>query len=399
MDEDELIFAAEDEAGAETGTPWRVLVVDDEPDVHAVTRLTLEKERFADRPVQLLYAHSGAEGRRLLAEHPDIALVLLDVVMESDEAGLLFVRHVREEIGNHRLRIVLRTGQPGIAPPREIVQRYEIDDYRTKTELTSERLYVTVAAALRSFALLESQAQRERELLLSNQELERFAYVASHDLQTPLRAIVGFTQLLQRRHSAALPPDGVVLLDDIADSGRRLSELIRGLLEFSDLNQRQRAWQPISLETVLARACDRLRGVIAEREAEVEAGPLPSVQGDPVLLEQALVTLLDNALKFQPGPRPWVGVTGAETDGQVELHVRDRGIGIEAQHLPKVLEGFHRLHTQEDYPGPGLGLAICRKVARLQGGSLQAQSVPGEGSTFTLRFPAPTPAGQSGSGL
>lgn len=388
MDEDDLIFAAEDEAGAETGLPWLVLVVDDEPDVHAVTRLTLEKERFGERPVRLLYASSGAEGRRLLAEHPGIALVLLDVVMESDEAGLLFVRHVREELGNRRLRIVLRTGQPGIAPPREIVQRYQIDDYRTKTELTSERLYVSVAAALRSFALLEEQAQRERELLLSNQELERFAYVASHDLQTPLRAIVGYTQLLQRRYASSLPPDGVILIDSVADSGKRLSELIRSLLEFSDLGQRQRAWQAISLETLLARACDRLRGQIAERGAEIEAGPLPIVQGDPVMLEQALLVLLDNALKFQPGPRPWVGVSSAEVDGQVELRVQDHGIGIDPLHLPKVLEGFHRLHTQDDYPGTGLGLAICRKVMRLHDGALRAESTPAQGSTFSLRFPS-----------
>ena len=387
MDEDELIFAAEDEAGAGHEQAWLLLGVDDEPDVHAVTRLTLEKERFDGRPVRLLNAHSAAEGRSLLAAHPDVALILLDVVMESDDAGLRFVRHVREEVGNHHLRIVLRTGQPGIAPPREIVQRYEIDDYRTKTELTSERLYVTVAAALRCFALLEAQALRERELLVSNQELERFAYVASHDLQTPLRAIVGLTQLLQRRHGGSLPAEGQSLVGEVVDSGKRLSELIRNLLEFSDLAQHQRAWQSVPLDNVLARARERLRSTIDERQARIETAPLPSVQGDPVMLEQALVNLLDNALKFQPGAAPWIGID-AVTDGDaVELRVRDHGIGIAAAHLPKVLEGFQRLHTQEEFPGSGLGLAICRKVARLHEGSLSASSEPGAGSTFSLRLP------------
>lgn len=387
-DDDELIFAAEDEATEAGGPPWRVLVVDDEPDVHAVTRLTLERERFDGRPVQLLSAHSAAEGRRQLDAHPDIALVLLDVVMESDDAGLQFVRHVRETLGKRHVRIVLRTGQPGVAPPREIVQRYQIDDYRTKTELTSERLYVTIAAALRSFALLEAQARRERELLLSNQELERFAYVASHDLQTPLRAIVGYTQLLQRQHAGALDAEGLILLDELVDSGKRLSALIRGLLEFSDLGQPQRAWQRISLETLLARACDRLRAVIEDRAAEIAAGPLPEVEGDPVMLEQALVALLDNALKFQPGPRPRVQVSATVDGDRIELSLRDRGIGIPADHLPRVLDGFHRLHAPEDYPGTGLGLALCRKVARLHGGGLDAESAPGQGSTFRLTLSA-----------
>ena len=324
MNDDDLVFAEEDAPASAAGEPWRVLVVDDEPDIHAVTRLALADQRFDGRPVALLSAHSAAEARQRLAETPGIALVLLDVVMESDHAGLGLVEHIRDTLGNAHVRIVLRTGQPGVAPPREIVQRYQIDDYRSKTELTSERLYVSVAAALRTYGLLQAQAARERELLLSNQELERFAYVASHDLQTPLRAIVGFTQLLQRRHAAALPPDGVVLLDEVIDGGKRLSELIRGLLEFSDLSQRERVFRPVSLQAVVARACERLREDFLQREAQIVTGALPTVQGDAVMLEQALVGLLDNALKFQPGPRPWIEVSAGTVDGFVELGGRDR---------------------------------------------------------------------------
>lgn len=388
MNDDDLVFADEDAPASATDEPWRVLVVDDEPDVHAVTRLALADQRFDGRPVALLSAHSAAEARQRLAEQDDIALILLDVVMESDHAGLGLVEHVRDALGNRHVRIVLRTGQPGVAPPREIVQRYQIDDYRSKTELTSERLYVSVAAALRSYGLLRAQAARERELLLSNQELERFAYVASHDLQTPLRAIVGFTQLLQRRHAAALPPEGVVLLDEVVDGGKRLSELIRRLLEFSDLSQRERVFKPLSLQALMARACERLREPCLDREAQIVTGSLPAVTGDAVMLEQALVGLLDNALKFQPGPRPWIGVSAATVDGFVELSVEDRGIGIDPAQLGKVLDGFHRLHTPEEYPGTGLGLALCRKVARLHGGSLEAGSTPGQGSRFRLRLPA-----------
>lgn len=221
---DELIFSAEESRPPSSLPPWRVLIVDDEPDVHAVTRLALVHARFEQRGVELLDAYSSAEGRAQLAAHPDVALILLDVVMESDDAGLQFVDHVRETLGNHDVRIVLRTGQPGVAPAREVIERYAIDDYRTKTELTSERLYVSLAAALRTYALLQALRQ-------AHEQLQRQAYAASHDLQTPLRAIVGFTQLLQRRHLANLDEDGQALLNSVVDNGTALSTLIRELLE------------------------------------------------------------------------------------------------------------------------------------------------------------------------
>ena len=385
-DDDTLDFAAEDDDGAQGLPPWMVLVVDDEPDVHAVTRLALQSTRFSGRLVRLVSAHSAAEGRRMLASHPDTALILLDVVMESDDAGLQFVQYVREALANRDVRIVLRTGQPGMAPARAVVDRYEIDDYRTKTELTSERLHVSVAAALRTYALLQARRARERQLLESNQELERFAYVASHDLQTPLRAVVGYTQLLQRRYGGALDAEGQALLAGVVEGGKALSKMIRDLLEFSELGQARRAPQPVALDDLLRRASARLAETIAARGAVLHATPLPVVQGDAVMLEQALVNLVDNAIKFQPGAAPQVWITAAAPPGVVELQVRDAGIGIEPVHLPQVLQGFRRLHPPEHYPGSGLGLALCRKVARLHGGELLAESTPGVGSVFTLRL-------------
>ena len=385
---DELLFADEDESSLGGLPPWIVLVVDDEPDIHAVTRLTLEKAQFSGRGVRLVNGSSAAEGRALLAAHPDAALILLDVVMESDDAGLDLVRHVREDLGNRDVRIVLRTGQPGVAPARTVIDHYEIDDYRTKTELTSERLYVSVAAALRTYALLDSRRQRERALLQSNQELERFAYVASHDLQTPLRAIVGFTQLLQRRNAAQLDDDGRALLADVVSNGTTLAMLIRDLLEFSDLSRANRQPQAVVLDAVMQRVRIRLAEELETRQAMLQVEPLPVIEGDAVMLEQALVNLVHNALKFQTRSGAVVRVQTQQTADTVDVQVIDQGIGIEPAELPKVLEGFHRVHPHEALAGSGLGLAICRKVARLHGGELLAVSVPGLGSTFTLRLPA-----------
>lgn len=153
-----------DPPSAETGSPpWRLLIVDDEAEVHTVTELSLRSLRFDDRPVEFLHAYSGAEARRVIAESADIHLVLLDVVMETDDAGLRLVDYLREEIQNRTIRIVLRTGQPGLAPESEIIHRYDINDYRLKTDLTHQKLMTSVVAALRGYKELAAQTSAAAE--------------------------------------------------------------------------------------------------------------------------------------------------------------------------------------------------------------------------------------------
>jgi response regulator RpfG family c-di-GMP phosphodiesterase len=158
--------------------PWKVLIVDDEPEVHAVTRLVLGNFRFAERPLTFLNAHNAAQAEVLLREHQDIAVMLLDVVMETDRAGLDLVRHVRERMGNQFVRIVLRTGQPGQAPEQQVISTYDINDYKEKTELTAQKLTTTMFAALRSYRDM-------RMIEASRRGLERIidasTYIFSHE--------------------------------------------------------------------------------------------------------------------------------------------------------------------------------------------------------------------------
>lgn len=141
-------------ASAAGQRPWRVLVVDDDIDVHAVTRLALRNVSFKGRELELFSAFSAADGLRLLRDTPDVALVLLDVVMETEDAGLVLVRRIREELHNHAVRLVLRTGQPGQAPEQRVIIDYDINDYKAKTELTTQRLFTAVIAALRAYETL-----------------------------------------------------------------------------------------------------------------------------------------------------------------------------------------------------------------------------------------------------
>ena len=384
MDE-RLQFA--DESAAPGRKPWILLVVDDDADVHTVTRLALGDFHFEGRPVEILSALSAEDARRLWRKTPDIALVLLDVVMETEHAGLDFVRFVREEMKNPRTRIVLRTGQPGQAPALDVVRRYEIDDYRAKTELTFERLHVLVSTALRTYRLLEQMDQRQRRLEDSNLDLERFAYVASHDLQTPLRGIISFTQILQQRYAASLPPEARELLDQVVGSSHKLVQLIRDLLEYSRVGNAQDALQTVDLNKVLDGVCERLRSVMDQRGVTLERSELPALECNPTLLSQALANLIENAIKFQPDKNPWVRVEAREVGAAWEIRVADRGIGIDAQYLDYVFEPFRRLHMADVFPGTGIGLAICRRVAESHGGSIRAESVKGEGTTMIVTLP------------
>ena len=164
--DDELLFAdeAEDDATDSALPPWTVLIVDDDPEVHAITRVVLGDATFQDRGIAFLSAHSAGEASTLLRSTDDIAAVLLDVVMETDDAGLRLVHFIREELGNRHIRIILRTGQPGRAPERQVIVDYDINDYRAKSELTAQTLFTATVAALRSYQHISAIEQGRRGL-------------------------------------------------------------------------------------------------------------------------------------------------------------------------------------------------------------------------------------------
>jgi serine phosphatase RsbU (regulator of sigma subunit) len=173
-DEDETLVFAGEEASAPISTPagWPVMIVDDEPEIHNITMLSLAEFTFQGKPLTFLNAYSGHEARQLIEAHPDVALILLDVVMETDDAGLKLVKYIREERDNGRVRIILRTGQPGQAPEGRVIVDYDINDYKAKTELTTQKLFTTVITALRAFHHLTTIEQLTTEKLRLQTELE-----------------------------------------------------------------------------------------------------------------------------------------------------------------------------------------------------------------------------------
>jgi PAS domain S-box-containing protein len=223
----------------------------------------------------------------------------------------------------------------------------------------------------------------------SNAELEQFAYVASHDLQEPLRMVASYTQLLQRRYEGKLDAQADRYIHFAVDGAQRMQTLINDLLALSRVGTQGRAFQPVDIAEVVRRALRWLGQAIEESGGRVEVGPLPVVRGDAGQLEQVFQNLIANALKFRrPDVPPLVAVTAERRDDEWEITVRDNGIGFEQQFAEQIFVVFQRLHTRAEYAGTGVGLAICKKIVERHGGRIWAESVPNEGTTFYFTLPA-----------
>jgi light-regulated signal transduction histidine kinase (bacteriophytochrome) len=224
-------------------------------------------------------------------------------------------------------------------------------------------------------------AERLRQ---SNQQLEQFAYVASHDLQEPLRVVVGYVQLLERRFGAAIDKEAKEFFGYIVDGVARMQQLITDLLNYSRIGTRGRPFEAINSGKALDRALTNLQRVIEETGATVVRGDLPGIMGDESQLVQLFQNLIANGIKFHSDREPRIEVSASRNgDGEHWVFsVRDNGIGIEPQYWDQIFVIFQRLHTRQKYPGTGIGLAICKRIVDRHGGRIWVESEPGRGSTF-----------------
>lgn len=233
------------------------------------------------------------------------------------------------------------------------------------------------------------------ELEESNEELVKFAYVASHDLQEPLRMVTSFLQLLERRYEGQLDDTARQYIGHAVDGARRMQRLIQDLLAYSRIGTRGREFQPVDSREVVLDVLHDLGPAIAEAGAEVEAADLPVVFADPTQLHQLFLNLVGNALKFRrDGVTPRIELRAEPApleDGRAgwRYTVSDNGIGLDEQYADRIFQVFQRLHTRKEYEGTGIGLAICRKIVERHGGTVSVRSVLGEGATFTFTLPAP----------
>jgi PAS domain S-box-containing protein len=224
-------------------------------------------------------------------------------------------------------------------------------------------------------------------LARSNTDLEQFAYAASHDLQDPLRAVIGCLQLLQQRYAGQLDARGEEFIHHAVDGGHRMQTLLHDLLQYSRVSTRGDAFKPTDCTTLLLQALANLKVALEESSAVVTHDPLPIVLADATQLLQVFQNLLGNALKFHTAAPPIVHISAERHEDAWVFAVRDNGIGIEAQYVERIFAVFQRLHTRREYPGTGIGLALCKKIVERHGGRIWVESELGKGAMFAFTLP------------
>ncbi|HZX32301.1 MAG TPA: ATP-binding protein [Rhodocyclaceae bacterium] len=268
------------------------------------------------------------------------------------------------------------TGMSGIA--LDITERKALEEAMQRLNDDLEH-----RVAERTVALSDAN----EELVRSNQELHQFAYIAAHDLQTPLRSIAGFAQLLQKDFGGLLGAQGDAWINQIVLNVRRLHELIQDLLVYSRIDTPGTVFDQTDLRLVFDSVVAALDASIRETGAAITCGDLPVVVGSRIQLAQLLQNLIGNGIKYHGAEAPRVHVAAERSDKEWIISVRDNGIGIPEKHRERIFEIFRRLHSQEAYPGTGIGLAVCRRVVQRHGGRIWAESTPGQGSVFKFTLP------------
>lgn len=230
-------------------------------------------------------------------------------------------------------------------------------------------------------------ARRSEELARSNAELEQFAYVASHDLQEPLRMVGSFVQLLERRYKDVLDAKGREHIGYAVDGARRMQMLIQDLLAFSRVGTQGKEFTPTNFDNVVRLVLSNLREAISESGTKVDCASLPTLPADDTQMVQLFQNLISNAVKFRGEQNPRIHITAEPSDASWKFAVKDNGIGIDPRHSERIFLIFQRLHNRREYAGTGIGLAICKKIVDRHGGKIWVESEPGKGSTFLFTLP------------
>lgn len=379
--------------GTVADAPVNVLLVDDQP----ANLLALEA-MLDELGLNLIKASSGEEALRQLLHH-EFALVLLDVQMPGLD-GLETARLMRGREKSRSVPIVFLTAFE--SNQLAMLEAYELGavDYLVKP-------FVPVVLRAKVMGLVElfrttQEAQRQRdrlrvmmeELTRSNRELEQFAYVASHDLKEPLRKVHVYLQLLQRRCGPALEEQARQFIGHAVDAAERMQVLVHDLLAYARVGSQAQPLRPVDAATAFDAALANLETAVRDSGARVTRGPLPTVLADGTQIVQLFQNLLDNAIKFRGSLPPLVHAEAQPEGTAWRFHVHDNGIGIDPRYADRLFVLFQRLHSRSDYPGTGIGLAICKKIVERHGGRIGLESEPGRGSSFWFTLPAaegPTP--------
>lgn len=306
-----------------------------------------------------------------------------DVVSQfsTDKSGTINRRVVEHGRPEERIERLTNGGQEQFMK----VIRTPVKDAQDKV-IGVQAIWLDVTELQQAQNRLERYAQN---LERSNVDLQQFAYVASHDLQEPLRAVSSYCQLIEKHYSGQLDERALRWLQFVVGGAQRMQTLVRDLLTYARVDNKAESWIAVDSDSVCRQAAENLSQAIKEAEAEVTIGKLPVVWADATQLEALFQNLIGNAVKFRGERRPRVSIAAQRVDDVWQFAVRDNGIGIKAEFHERVFEIFKRLESQDRYSGTGIGLAICKRIVERYGGRIWVESQPGQGSTFFFTLPSP----------
>ena len=358
-----------------------VLVIDDDDVDRERIRRTLGRytENFIISEAESL--DSGIE----IAWQDHIDVVVLDLTLQST-SGLETLARFQKLAPE--LPIVLVSGIADEEMALESI-RSGAEDFITKEGFENKWFKIVLRNAIERHETRKKLLSYSEKLEQANEDLAQFAYVASHDLQEPLRAIQGFGAKLQKEAADTLTEQWSGYTGRMIDGAERMSQLIHDLLDYSQHTLNETEFLPVAICACVKAAQQNLRESIEQENAEVTVGKLPIISGNLGQLVQLFQNLMGNALKYRRADEPpRISITSVATESGTRILISDNGIGIEKEFQQQIFGLFKRLHHREEYPGTGIGLAICKKVVERHGGKIWLESVPGEGSTFCLDFPS-----------
>jgi len=369
-----------------------ILIIDDMPANLGVLTTHLEREGYI-----AVVAQGGEEGvERAEFVRPD--LVLLDVMMPGMD-GFETCRRLKAREATRDIPVVFMTALTDTSDKLAGFAAGAVD-YVTKP-LNGAEVLARIETHLALYGLRQQLAAQNEQLrheiaareetqaalLRSNTELEQLAYVASHDMQEPLRMVASYLQLVAQRYRGQLDSDADEFIGYAVDGAKRMQALINDLLAYSRVGTKARPFEPTDCARVVDTALSNLRIAITDSGATVTLGSLPTVMGDSMQLLQLFQNLIGNAMKFKRDEPVRIHI-GAEPVGEFwHFSVSDNGIGIAAEYFERIFVLFQRLHGRGEYPGTGIGLAICKKIVERHGGTISVESQPDVGSTFHFTIP------------
>jgi len=363
-----------------TNTMKTVLIIDDDDVDRERLRRALETEASDLVVVEADSLETGID----LSHQREIDVVVLDLRLQST-SGLETLHAFRAHVVH--LPVVLVSG---IADEQLAMDSINegADDFVNKNAFESRWFKIVLLNACRRFAMKQQVLESTEKLERANQGLQQFAYIVSHDLQEPLRAIRGFGEILQRDTKESMDQNNSTKLTRIVDSAARMQQLIHDLLEYARHSTDEMHCSRVDLNDCVEFARLNLQTSIEESKAQFEVSTLPTVSGTSSQLNQLFQNLIGNAIKYRKSDAsPLISIAAVEKDKEIEVTVSDNGIGIDSDYQDSIFDVFSRAQSRDDYPGTGIGLAICNKVVERHGGSLTVQSIVGEGSTFCIRLP------------